>query len=173
MNASGLGLQGLGAFAAALLLGAAASSGPPAGWRQPTADEAADFARNSRESGNPAPQVLPVGADFDGDGQDDRAEILLSSKGGRFQLFVVRARNGRYEALGEPGDVTSLQNVTLSVVPPGRHETHCGRGGGDANAPCHRVIRNRWPAIDLAHQEASDQVFWWDGRKFDREWLTD
>jgi hypothetical protein len=34
-------------------------------------------------------------------------------------------------------------------------------------------VRARWPTIGLSYNEASYQIFFWDGRRFDNEYLTD
>jgi hypothetical protein len=161
--------------AAVLIAGAGKVSSPPSGWREPTSHEAADLLREARKSvGLPSmKQNLSIRADFDGDGRSDRAIFLLNDRLGEFALFVVRARTGRYERLDYNGKRADLYNYGLDVERPGRREAACARGLGDDSAPCRRSIRLRWPGIGVSHFEASYEVFFWDGQRFDSELLSD
>jgi len=166
---------GLWTFAITLGASAAACAAPslPRGWREATAAERAELLQESRKAGGPTHQKLAVEADFDGDGRTDRAAILLNDARRVFAPFVARAATGRYEQLDEGDRITSLWNYTLEVEPPGTHETACARGHGDDRSPCRKQVRNRWPALGFAVMESSYQIYFWDGRRFDNELLTD
>jgi hypothetical protein len=158
----------------AVLVGGAGKA-PPAGWRAPTEAETARLLHEARESvGDPSlKQDLAVRADFDGDGRPDRAMFLVNDRKREFALFVVPARTGRYQRLDYHGALSELHNHGLDVQPPGRLEAACARGLGDDSAPCRRSVRLRWPGIGATYFEASYEVFFWNGGRFDSEFLSD
>ena len=144
----------------------------PTGWRLPSTAEAAALGRAADKAlGQPAHQMLAVRADFDGDGRTDRAAFLL--KGNRFALFVARASVGRWTWLDDGETRDRLAVYTLAVIPPGAFEPTCMGGLGEPGEPCRGRFRTRRPAITLTVQESAEIIYWWDGRRFDKDWLSD
>jgi hypothetical protein len=163
-------------FALALFAGwgAIAAPAPPRGWRELTPTEIADLHRRAeRGIGQPVNQTVSIEADFDGDGRMDRAVLLVNDKVARFALFVSRAAARHYQRLDYDGPLEGLWNYGLQVQPSGVFETACAKGLGDDAEPCRRRVRTRWPAIGANDYEASYAVFFWDGRRFDSEYLSD
>jgi hypothetical protein len=76
----------------------------PAGWRKPTPSEAIGAWRKKSPT-----RFLVVRGDFDGDGSDDAAELLVSDSGKSFGLFVwlssQRRRQSIHGANALPGDL--------------------------------------------------------------------
>lgn len=159
-------------LAAAVVFSATVAPPAPNGWREPTAVEVNQAQQEARKSGGPAKLRFKVSADVDGDGRPDMAVILLNERTGVFAPFIKRASVGRLEKLADGGPIATLWNHTLDILPPGVHQTACGRGH-DSAGPCRAQVRNRWPAIGLSAHEASYEIFFWDGRRFDSESLTD
>lgn len=111
-------------------------------------------------------------ADFDGDGREDKAAILLNDRSGRFDVFARRASVGRYVVLTRGDRISSLWNYTLDLVEPGVPEPACARCADGAGA-CRKTVENRWPAVGLIAVEASMSMTYWNGRRFETEFLTD
>lgn len=139
----------------------------PTGWRAPNAQQAASFRHDAITCANPK-QMLAIRADFDGDGRKDRAQFLLNFKTGKVALFAVRAETGRYERLGDADELSRLCNYTLVLERPRVFKALCEGGGA-----CDKRVRARWPAIGLSYAEASYQIFFWNGRRFQNEFLGD
>lgn len=161
------------AFGLALAAGESALAAPPGpGWRAATHADMDRLAGDTPASSRPPGQKLRITADFDGDGRKDTAAIYLNEAKGAFGVFVMRGAGGPAIELHR-GKLGYVWNTDLDVVPPDRYETACGRGHGDDTAPCRPVIVTRWPAIAFFYYEASSQIFFWNGRRFDGEWITD
>lgn len=172
-----LQLRIAGIVGAALPLMAAAPLGPPAGWRELTEVEV----RKATETAAAYYSFVEgrwgskyaIQADFDGDGREDRAAVLLNDRKARFALFVRLAKDGRYRKLSNGDDVAALWDWSVWLIEPGAYPSACGRGLGDGRAPCIPTIRNRWPGIAWGQNESGVAMFFWDGRRFHEEFLLD
>ena len=161
----------LGISMAMMAGGPAVAGSAPDGWTALNAAQIERLRQEAKTCANPN-QTLAVSADFDGDGRKDRATFLFNNRTGGMGLFVIRAATGRYRQLmsAKREDVC---NLNLGVEPTGSYEPACSRGLGDDAAPCRKTLVTRWPAIGLTHVEASWTIYFWDGRKFDRQTLSD
>lgn len=119
----------------------------------------------------PPGQRFVVTGDFDGDGKADRAWLMVSETGRRYGLFV--SRGGRPAENLDDGDVAQLPNLMLDLFKPGTYKTACAKGYGDDTQPCRPLIKARWTAIWFGAYESTDQIFFWDGKRFDSEFLSD
>lgn len=162
------------ALVLAVASGASAAAPAPAGWRPARAD---DVERVARRMHMPASdrypgQKLRVSADFDGDGRADRAEVLVNSAGSRLAVVIYRGAGGASQKVAED-TIDKLADVGLEIEPPGVYPTACGRGGGPDGGPCRPQIKTTRPAVSLTYFEASTQIFFWNGKRFDSEFLSD
>jgi len=154
----------VGVFAAvALTLRPVLAQGTlPSGWRKPTlAEVAGDWRKKS------SARFLVVKADFDGDGRQDIAELLVDLPGKHFRLFVKRAAASDWQPLDNgQGDVKDLANIGIDGVKPGKYKTACGKGYGDY-ACSHgepELLELSSPAVDFFYSESSDFIFYWNAR---------
>jgi hypothetical protein len=113
------------------------------------------------------PDAYRVRADFNGDGLDDTAVLLLRRAGPGIRLLVLLASQA-----GAP-TVTVLedrpwraQGFGLAVAAPGRYKTAAGKGydlgPGNTDPP---EIALALPAINRYHFESSEGFWYWDGKK--------
>jgi hypothetical protein len=134
---------------------------PPAGWRRTTAVESSEEWRRKSPT-----RFLAVRSDFDGDGKPDDAELLLNTSSNQVGLFVYLTSTGKWQSIGEPFDLKSLDRFGIDRVKPGRYKTACGKGYGDYacahGEPDFLKLSN--PAIDFFYTESSDSIFYWDPR---------
>ena len=134
---------------------------PPA-WRKPLRAEASDEWRQKSPN-----RFLVVRADFDGDGKQEDAELLVNPATNECALFVKLASKKQWEMIDKPFDIGSLDRFGIDLVKPGEHKTACGKGYG--NYACAHgepdVLKVSNPAIVLFYRESSDSIFYWDSNK--------
>ena len=73
-------------------------------------------------------RFLRVHADFDGDGEIDTAELLVSDRSDKYALFVVMSSSGRpgpIYKIDEVDDSRMVARLGLSTVRPGTYWTVC------------------------------------------------
>lgn len=140
-------------------------------WRRLTAVETREIAKKTEMYVGGGRVDLAVSDDFDGDGRRDEAIILV--KGEEAALFVFRGSTAVPLRLSEPQPRSRLWNLGLYVIPPGSHLTACGKGYGDSAEPCRPSITLKSPGIEFATLESASQAYFWNGKAFEREWLSD
>jgi hypothetical protein len=132
----------------------------PVGWRKPVPSEVPGAWRKKSPT-----QFLVAKGDFDGDGKDDIAEILVDLPGKHFGLFVKLAAAGEWQPLDAgQGDVKDLAEFGISPAKPGKYKTACGKGYGDY-ACSHgepELLELSRSAVDYFYNESSDFIFYWD-----------
>jgi hypothetical protein len=143
----------------------------PSGWRLPKREEetfsADDWRSRDRD------RFLVVRADFDGDGKEDEARLLVSSDGTKHGLFVFLA-SGAPIRLFE-GDARMLKAMGIHMLEPGTHETACGKGYWDCEPGEPKALELRNPGLVYFKEESAASVFFWSPttRDFQRIWLSD
>ena len=133
----------------------------PRGWRRPTTKEF-DAEWRHKDPGN----YLRAKGDFDGDGKEDVAELLVQRHGVSAGLFVWRAENPVALFLVK-FDKKWLGRQGIALVEPGEYRTACGKGYGDW-ACAHgepEVLKLQNQAIDLFYEESADSIFYWDATR--------
>jgi hypothetical protein len=131
----------------------------PSGWRKPSPVETSSDWRKKSPT-----RFRSIKADFDGDGKPDVAELLVSPSDKQFAFFVKLGSTEKWQMLGKPYDLTSLDRFGIDVVKPGKYETACGKGYGDY-ACAHGepdYLKLSKSAIDIFYTESSDSIFYWD-----------
>lgn len=127
----------------------------PAGWRKPTATEATGVWRKK----SPA-RFLAVRGDFDGDGRDDVAELLVSDSGKIFGLFVWLAGQQRWQSIH--GADASLGDLGISLVLPKKFDTLCADDPSVCapSAPATVDLKNK--AIEFFARGQASSIFYWE-----------
>ena len=101
-------------------------------------------------------------ADFDGDGSDDQAALLVRRKGPGFRLIVVLSvRSEKPVVLVLEDQSWAAQGFGLDVAPPGSYKTARGKGYSvGASDPAQ--IELSLPAINRYHFESQNGFWFWD-----------
>lgn len=159
----------------ALAVSACSAGGSPAGWRPATKADVwwqIISQKIDRSSRPPADARQTLVADFDGDGREDRASLMVNSAKREVALWVFR-QGAPPAQLGEAMPVSDLVNLGLYPHKPGVVASACAKGYGADDAPCRPQVVSRWPGISLVYFEASSTAYWWDGKTFETEALSD
>ena len=164
--------------AAVLAVGCAASwpqqstGSLPSGWERPTdADLAGPDLVFRKERPD---RYLRVTGDFDGDDLQDRAELLINRADQVYALFVfTRASKDPTRLAG--GKLSQFEPIGISVSPPGRTKTACGKGyfGGEYCRKHPPYIEPQFESISYFAFESASSLFYWDGAKFQEEAISD
>lgn len=145
----------------------------PSGWRAPTDAELNDAWRNK----DPGKYSL-VRGDFNGDGVEDVAMLLVSLQRHEVGLFVFLARkNHSYKTyrLDVIKDANYLQVMGVAKVSPGPYKTACGKGYWDCKPSEVPILSLQQEAINFFKMESANSYFYWDEKKssFRRMWMSD
>ena len=150
----------------------------PDGWRFPTAEELSDEVGRKDSPTKFAKAV----ADFNGDGINDEAFLLKSTKFSGEGLFV-RLSNNKNGFKWVKLDVTDWGkeypkvnlSMGISVAKPGSYQTACGKGYFECEKGEPEVLKLKRTAIDYFKFESANSFFVWDekSRSFKRIWMSD
>jgi hypothetical protein len=150
----------------------------PEGWRYPTAEELSD---EPERKDSPTKYIKAV-ADFNGDGIDDEAYLLKSTKFSGEGLLVRlsdKRKGYRWLTLDTTDWGKEYPKVNLgmgvAIAKPGKYKTACGKGYGDCEKGEPEVLKLNRPAIDYFKFESANSFFFWDDKthKFKRIWISD
>jgi hypothetical protein len=131
----------------------------PEGWRPPTFAEATGHWRQKSST-----RYLTVKADFDGDGHDDLAEVLVDDSGKKFGLFVrLSGEHSDWQSLHQAR--TPLGNLGIRVVRPGKYETLCGSDPSVCDPETPKALDLTNSAIEFFSYGSASGVFYWDRMK--------
>jgi hypothetical protein len=143
---------------------------PPPGWVRPTDAElqGPDFKARASKPG----KALAVQADFNGDGKQDSAELLIKRGSQTFALFAFLS------GAPEPIQIVTsklefLERMGIEIAPPGRYVTACSRGLDSADPKCERgakTIDTKRPSISYFMFAGLADNLYWNGSKFDQVW---
>lgn len=149
----------------------------PKGWRFPTEDELSDVIRKDSPT-----KYSKAKADFNGDGINDDAFLLKSTKFSGEGLFVRlsdKQKGFRWIELhvidwGEKYPKVEL-SMGVTVAKPGTYWTACGKGYFECEEGEPKVLKLRWPAINYVKFESANSFFVWDdkSKNFKRIWISD
>lgn len=145
----------------------------PSEWRAPTALELNDAWRNKDPN-----RYSLVKGDFNGDGVEDVAMLLVSLQRHEVGLFVFLAKKNRaYKAyrLDVIKDTNNLRVMGIAKVSPGSYKSACGKGYWDCKQGEPPVLSVKQEAIDFFKMESANSYFCWDGKKssFQRVRMSD
>ena len=143
-------------------------------WRLPTKADLGDNFEWRKEN----PELyLAAKADFNGDGKDDVARLLINDKENRLGLFVILTsqKNQTPVLIDTIEDKKSILGLGVKVAKPGRHKTACGKGYWPCGKGESAVIEIKHSAINLFQSEGANSYFIWNDetRKMKRIWMSD
>lgn len=130
-----------------VFLPAYAGQAPPDGWRYPGES---DYAGPWLEFRNEIPEPFHVRADFDGNGLEDDAWILIRNDGGDWGLFVLMSMNdGQIEIIQLVDALDGTYNNTgIELVNPDVYKTACGKGYWECATGEPEEVELKRPAIN-------------------------
>jgi hypothetical protein len=128
----------------------------PDGWRKPTAVEAKGVWRNKS-----AVRFLVVKGDFDGDGRDDLAELLVNDSGREFALFVrLSSQHDAWQSIH--GGRAPLGDFGIRRVRPGKRDTLCGDDPSVCAPDTAKSLDLANSAIEFFTYGEASSIFYWD-----------
>jgi hypothetical protein len=128
----------------------------PKGWRRPTLTEAKGKWRNKSHA-----RFLRVRGDFDGDGRQDVAELLVSSSAIKIGLFVrVSSQHNEWQSVHEPDG--PLDRLGIAIVRPKKYVTLCSSDPSVCAANDPRSLDLKSSAINLFAYGANNSFLYWD-----------
>jgi len=145
-----------------------------ASWRAP--DEA-ELGQNSSWRKESPDLYLMAKADFDGDGKEDVACLLVNDKKDKMGLFVILSSRKKAEPLllEEMDHKNTIEIMGIEVAKTGTYKTACGKGYWTCKKGEVPRIRLHRPAIDFFRFESANSYFIWRAskKKFERIWMSD
>lgn len=147
----------------------------PNGYRYPTENDIKIGWKYEKKLNHPMP--YHIRADYNGDGREDDAWILIKKEGMGWAAYAfMNTVNGRKVILLDSSDKSYAQTMGLRVKQPGTYKTACAKGYGPAcrsDEPKEIILKR--PGMELFQFESSSSVFYWDDTKnqFQRIWLSD
>ena len=146
----------------------------PAGYRLP---DKADYTQEDQlryKSNLP----FEVAADFDGNGKNDTAVLLIKKDNSGWELFVyMRDSNDETDilSLAKANSKLPILTMGISLLDPGKIKTACGKGYWDCKPGEPPELNLENPGIQYFRFESASSVFYWDAGlgQFNRIWLSD
>ncbi len=147
---------------------------PPTGYRMPTD---ADYTGDWQDFRAQPIKPFTVQTDFNGDDLKDEAWLLpaTSRTGWALFAFLASSTDQRRVILLDASTSEPVQRMGISAVPPGKHQTMCGKGYEPCRPGEPSVLDLKLPAINLFVFESANSFFWWDSQagRFQRTWISD
>jgi hypothetical protein len=143
------------------------------GWRKPENKELGNDYSWRKEDPN---LYLTAKADFDDDGKEDMAFLLINVKQNKMGLFVeLTSRPGKKMKLDESDDKSWIEVMGIAVAKPGKYKTACGKGYFDCEKGEPKELSLKLTAIDYFKEGSANSFFIWDTKKkkFNRIWMSD
>jgi hypothetical protein len=150
----------------------------PEGWRYPTKEELSD----ELERGDSPTKYAKAVADFNGDGIDDQAYLLMSTKysGHGLLVYLSNKKKGfKWVTLAKidwgkkypKGDL----GMGVDVVKPGKYKTACGKGYFKCEKGEPEILELKRPSINYFKLGSASSFFFWDNKTngFNRIWISD
>ncbi len=142
-------------------------------WRAPRPD---DLGRGSEWRAKDVNRYLLVRGDFDGDGREDVARLLINDEDDEIGFFVTMGASKAPALLLETiRDRRMLEVLGIGLARPGTYATACGKGYWkcDKGEPPRARLEN--PGIDFFAHGKGNSFFIWNGKakKFDEVLMSD
>ena len=177
MSNNGIGSLFLALLSAMGILSKAYCSDLPEGWRYPSEkDLADDFIRNQSNE-----KYVDVTADFNGDGKDDYAYLVKSTRFSGEALLARISKDLDYDWVilhqiewgNEYPEVGLAMGIELVV--PGEYKTACGKGYWECKEDEVPLLQLNLPAINYFRFASAASYFFWEenAAMFKRIWISD
>ncbi len=128
----------------------------PEGWRKPMPSEANEAWRRKSRTG-----FLVVRGDFDGDGKQDVAELLVNDSGREFALFVrLSSQHEAWQSIH--GGRAPLADFGIRLVRPGKRDTLCGDDPSVCAPDTAKSLDLANSAIEFFTYGEASSIFYWD-----------
>jgi hypothetical protein len=116
-----------------------------------------------------------VEGDFNGDGVKDNAWILVNEGKDKVGMFVSISMDMQRSEIIQlyEGSFKGRVGYGISLVPPGKHVTACGKGYWKCREGQKPAVELDNPGIEFFKFESASSVFFWNGSEFERVPLTD
>jgi len=142
----------------------AQSTKPPMGWRYPTeGDYRSDWAEFRKD----LPRPFQVLADFNGDSRPDEAWILIREKPAGWGVFMYLSRGEKaatWRQVFRVGGDKEPQNYGISLAPPGRYKTACGKGYWECKKGEPEILVLNRPGVNYFRYESASSIIYWNSR---------
>ncbi len=136
---------------------------PPDGWRYPGE---ADFAGGWLAFRDEFPEPYHVRGDFNGNGFEDDAWIMINRDNSGWGLFVIMGKKDMccfaIQLLDSPS--TAYTEMGLDLVPPGIYKTACGKGYRECAPDEPEEVELIRPAINVFSYEGASTLYYWDDK---------
>ncbi|NKB48973.1 MAG: hypothetical protein GKS02_06365 [Alphaproteobacteria bacterium] len=146
-------------------------------WRFPDESDVTGDWKIFRQAGS---EFYTVADDFNGDGEQDEAWILIKKDNSEWGLFVLMSANSNERKIIELGRTEMAhdrpQSMGIGSVPPGHYLSACAKGYGSGCEPGERrFVDLEYPAIDFFIFESASSHFFWNEEinGFERIWISD
>jgi hypothetical protein len=127
----------------------------PAGWTKPPANLTGQQFREKDSN-----HFLVVKGDFDGDGVQDKALLLVDQHNHKMGFFVclMTATGCDWHRL-EVMDIAFLDVMGIAKVKPGEYETACGKGYWECGRDEPEKLKTRRDAVEFFKDESASSVY--------------
>lgn len=127
----------------------------PAGWRKPPGSMTGQEFRQKDPS-----QFLVVKGDFNGDGVQDKALLLVNDHTHQMGFFVcLTTTTGCDWHRLEVMEIAFLDVMGIAKVKPGEYETACGKGYWECGKDEPEKLRTKRDAIEFFKDESASSVY--------------
>jgi hypothetical protein len=128
----------------------------PDGWRKPSRAETAEAWRAKS-----ATRFLVVRGDFDGDGQEDLALLLVHDAGKRVAVFArLSGQPNAWQMIHEAG--ASVRGLGIKIARPRNVETLCSADPSACAPETPKTLQLVHPAIEFFVWGEASSIFYWD-----------
>jgi hypothetical protein len=133
----------------------------PAGWTKPPAKlTGQEFRRKDPD------RFLVVTGDFNGDGVQDKALLLVNQHSQKLGFFVcLTTANGcdwhRLEVMA----IAFLDVMGIARVKPGQYETACGKGYWECGKDEPEKLKTKRDAVEFFKDESASSVYVYNSKK--------
>lgn len=148
-------------LAVVALMGLCAAQELPKGWQRPPASST----RQSFRLTNPN-RFLVVTGDFNGDGVQDKAFLLVNKEATKLGFFVclTTTKGCDWQRLEEM-QIGFLDVMGIAKVTPGKYETACGKGYWECGKEEPKRLTTKRDSIEFFKDESASSVYVYDLKK--------
>jgi hypothetical protein len=127
----------------------------PSGWTKPPANLTDQRFREKHPN-----HFLVAKGDFNGDGVEDRALLLVNHHANKMGLFIclTTATGCDWHRLGVM-DIAFLDVMGIAKVKPGEYETACGKGYRECGKDEPQKLKTKLDAVEFFKDESASSVY--------------